>query len=127
LNLRAIVSQRLIPGKDGRRVASLEILLDTPRVKDLIKKAEIDIVKEALEQGINEGCQTFDESLFRLARDGKIEVEQALANADSPNNLRLRLRNELAARGENPERPAGFRIQGAPQPFGRPTLAPTKR
>ena len=64
LNLRAIVSQRLIPSLDGKRVAALEILMDTPRLKDLIKKGEVDSLKEGMEQGIQEGCQTFDQALF---------------------------------------------------------------
>jgi twitching motility protein PilU len=113
LNVRAIISQRLIPGVDGRRVASLEIMMDTPRVKDLIKKREVDTLKEAMEQGIQEGCQTFDESLFQLARSGRIEAEEALAHADSANNLRLRLRNDEIARGvAAPEAPLSFRLQG---------------
>ncbi|MET0151823.1 MAG: PilT/PilU family type 4a pilus ATPase [Candidatus Binatia bacterium] len=111
LNLRGIVSQRLIAGSDGKRVAALEILLDTPRVKDLIKKGEIDTLKDALEQGTNEGCQTFDESLFRLAVDGKIDAEQALANADSANNLRLRLRNDEMAKGQAEKEAPTFRLQ----------------
>ena len=111
LNLRATISQRLIAGVDGRRVAALEIMLDTPRVKDLVKKGEVDTIKEAMEQGVNEGCQTFDESLFQLARTGRIDTEQALANADSENNLRLRLRNDEIARGvSTPEAPASFRL-----------------
>jgi twitching motility protein PilU len=92
LNLRAIVSQRLIPGLDGKRVAAMEVMMDTPRVKDLIKKGEIDTIKEAMEQGVQEGCQTFDYVLFSLYRDGKISLEQALANADSANNLRLKIK-----------------------------------
>jgi twitching motility protein PilU len=112
LNLRAIVAQRLIAGREGRRVVAVEILLDTPRVKDLIKKGEVDVLKEALEQGTNEGCQTFDESLFRLACEGRIDNELALANADSANNLRLRLRNEELARGQAGSEAPSFRIQG---------------
>jgi twitching motility protein PilU len=92
LNLRAIVSQRLIPSLDGRRVAALEILLDTPRLKELIKKGEVDSLKEGMEQGIQEGCQTFDQALFSLYRDKKISLEQALVNADSANNLRLKIK-----------------------------------
>jgi twitching motility protein PilU len=92
LNLRAIVSQRLIPSLDGRRVAALEILLDTPRLKELIKKGEVDSLKEGMEQGIQEGCQTFDQALFSLYRDKKICLEQALVNADSANNLRLKIK-----------------------------------
>jgi len=92
LNLRAIISQRLVRAADGRRVAAMEILMDTPRVKDLIKKGAIDTLKEAMEQGVSEGCQTFDQALFGLVKSGKIDVEQALANADSSNNLRLKIK-----------------------------------
>ena len=92
LNLRAIISQRLIPSLDGKRVAALEILMDTPRLKDLIKKGEVDALKEGMEQGIQEGCQTFDQALFSLYRDGKINLEHALINADSANNLRLKIK-----------------------------------
>jgi twitching motility protein PilU len=94
LNLRAIISQRLIPSLDGKRVPALEIMLDTPRVKDLIKKAQVDTLKEAMEQGIEEGCQTFDYVLFNLYKSGKISIEQALINADSANNLRLKIKLE---------------------------------
>ena len=91
-NLRAIVSQRLIPSLDGKRTAALEILMDTPRIRDLIKKGDVDILKEAMEQGVQEGCQTFDQALFNLYRDGQIILEQALINADSTNNLRLKIK-----------------------------------
>ena len=92
LNLRSIVSQRLIPSAEGKRVAALEILMDTPRIKDLIKRSEVDSLKEAMEQGVQEGCQTFDQALFALYRDGKIGLDQALVNADSANNLRLKIK-----------------------------------
>lgn len=94
LNLRAIISQRLIPSVDGKRVPALEIMLDTPRIKDLIKKAEIDTLKEAMEQGLDEGCQTFDHVLFQLYKANRISLEQALINADSANNLRLKIKLE---------------------------------
>ena len=92
LNLRGIVSQRLVPAMGGGRVAAVEILLDTPRIKDLVKKGEIDTLKEAMEQGIREGCQSFDQALFVLYQAGKISIEEALANADSANNLRLKIK-----------------------------------
>ena len=93
LNLRAIVSQRLIPSvDDGKRTPALEILIDTPRIKDLIKKGDVDTLKEGMEQGVQEGCQTFDQALFALYKDGKITLEQALVNADSANNLRLKIK-----------------------------------
>jgi twitching motility protein PilU len=101
LNLRAIVSQRLVPSTDGGRAAALEILLDTPRIKDLIKRGETDAIKDAMEQGINEGCCTFDQALYALVAAGRIPAAEALGAADSPNNLRLRL-ERLRANG--PER-----------------------
>ncbi|MCP9464698.1 MAG: PilT/PilU family type 4a pilus ATPase [Nitrospira sp.] len=123
LNLRAIISQRLIPSLDGRRVPALEIMLDTPRIKDLIKKAEVDTLKEAMEQGYEEGCQTFDRVLFQLYKEGRISLEQALINADSANNLRLKiklegLKGDEAVNALLDRHPAGgggeaFRIQGS--------------
>jgi len=92
LNLRAIISQRLVPTIEGKRIAALEILIDTPRIKDLIRKGEVDILKEGMEQGVQEGCQTFDQALFTLYKDGKISLDQALINADSANNLRLKIK-----------------------------------
>jgi twitching motility protein PilU len=94
LNLRAIISQRLVPSVDGKRAPALEIMLDTPRIKDLIKKAEVDSLKEAMEQGVEEGCQTFDYVLFQLYKEERITLEQALINADSANNLRLKIKIE---------------------------------
>jgi len=94
LNLRCIISQRLVPGVDGKRVAAIEIMMDTPRIKELIKKGQVDVVKEAMEQGIQEGCQTFDHALLLLYKEGKISLEQALINADSANNLRIKVKLE---------------------------------
>ncbi|MBU6434285.1 MAG: type IV pili twitching motility protein PilT, partial [Nitrospirae bacterium] len=87
-------SQRLVPSVDGKRAPALEIMLDTPRIKDLIKKAEVDSLKEAMEQGVEEGCQTFDQVLFQLYKEERITLEQALINADSANNLRLKIKIE---------------------------------
>jgi twitching motility protein PilU len=91
LNLRAVVSQRLVPSLSGGRAAALEILLDTPRIKDLIKRGETEAVKDAMEQGRHEGCQTFDGAMFDLVTANRISDVEALRAADSPNNLRLRL------------------------------------
>jgi len=93
LNLRGIISQRLVPGVDGKRVAALEILLDTPWTRELIKKGQIETLKEAMESSSQEGGQTFDQSLFNLYAEGRISAEQALANADSANNVRIRIKN----------------------------------
>src|SRR5918996_350226 len=92
LNLRSIISQRLVPSLDGKRAAALEILLDTPRIKDLIRKGEVDTLKEGMEQGVQEGCQTFDQALFTLYVEGKINFDQAVSHADSANNLRLKIK-----------------------------------
>ena len=129
---RSIISQRLVPSLDGRRVPALEILIDTPRVKDLVKKAEVDTLKEAMEQGVQEGCQTFDYVLFSLYKEGKISLEQALINADSANNLRLRIKLEglkgeeavskLLVPGEKPKSPQAFQIKGSLTTPGGPPL-----
>lgn len=94
LNLKAIISQRLIPGVKGSRLAAVEILLDTPRVKDIIHKGEADLLKEAMAQGTLEGMQTFDQSIFDLYKQGLIDYDNAIAYADSANDLRLRIKME---------------------------------
>jgi twitching motility protein PilU len=97
LNLRAIVGQRLIPSVAGSRVAAVELLLDTPRIRDLIMKGQIAELREAMEKSGNYGVQTFDQHLFALVKSGAISQEQAVAHADSPNNLRLRFSLEKEA------------------------------
>ena len=121
LNLRAIVSQRLVPGVDGKRVAALEILLDTPWAKDLIKQGQVDALKEAMEKSTQEGGQTFDQALFDLYAEGRISEAQALANADSANNLRIRIKNvQISGRTAREQRfaaalgPSELRIEGTP-------------
>ena len=105
--------------EDGRRVAALEILMDTPRAKDLIKKGAIDELKDAMEQGVQEGCQTFDYILFSLYKAGKISLDQALINADSANNLRLKIKlagmkgeDTMAKPLRKDEQSGGFQIKG---------------
>ncbi len=93
LNLQGIISQRLIPTVDGGRAAAIEILTGSPRIKDLIKSARVTEIKEAMENSETYGMQTFDMALLGLFKEGKISEEEALKNADSPNNLRLKLRN----------------------------------
>ena len=97
LNMRAIISQRLIPTAEGKRAAAIEILLDTPRVKDLIMKKKIDVLKEAMQAGKSEGMQTFDQSLYGLFQAGQISYENAMAYADSGNDLRLRIKMDAVA------------------------------
>ena len=92
LNLKGIISQRLIPAINGMRVAATEILLDTPRIKDLIYKNQIDLLKVAMAQGTVEGMHTFDQSLFDLYKEGRIDYNNALAYADSVNDVRLKIK-----------------------------------
>ncbi len=91
LNLRAFISQRLIPSIDGKRVAAIEILLGTPLVTDLIRKGDIHLIKEVMEKSEELGMQTFDAHLYHLYRQDKITIDEALRNADSTNNLKLRI------------------------------------
>ncbi len=106
LNLRSIVSQRLIPSMDGKRTPALEVLIDTPRIKDLIKKGDVNTLKEGMEQGVQEGSQTFDQALFALYKEGKITLEQALINADSANNLRLKIKLAGLKVDHDPDEPS---------------------
>mgnify|MGYP000312433879 FL=1 len=92
LNLQGFISQRLIPTPEGKRVAAVEILLGTPRVCDLIKQGNVLELKEVMEKGEQQGMKAFDYALYDLFRGGLISYEEALKNADSKNNLRLRIR-----------------------------------
>lgn len=94
LNLQGIISQRLIPTVDGGRAAAVEILTGSPRIKDLIKSGKVTEIKEAMALSETYGMQTFDMALLSLFQQGKISEEEALKNADSPNNLRLQLKNK---------------------------------
>ncbi len=91
LNLRAFVSQRLIPTVDKKRCAAIEVLLNSPRVEELIKRGEVSEIKEVMEKSERIGMCTFDSALLALYRRGKITMEEALKNADSENNLRLKI------------------------------------
>ena len=93
LNLKAFISQRLIPRKDGKgRGAAIEILLNTPLVSDLIFKGEVHALKEAMAKSRKLGMQTFDQALFDLYEGGQISYEEAIRNADSVNELRLAIK-----------------------------------
>ncbi|MCF6283054.1 MAG: PilT/PilU family type 4a pilus ATPase [Candidatus Polarisedimenticolaceae bacterium] len=96
-NLRAFISQRLVPTVDGKRTAAIEILLGTPTIEDLIKKGDFSSIKPIMEKSENIGMQTFDAALFKLQQAGTITLEDALKNADSPNNLRLRISLEASS------------------------------
>ena len=93
LNLRAIISQRLIPKQDSKgRVAAIEVLLNSPLIADLIFKGEVAEIKEIMKKSRNIGMQTFDQALFDLFEANLITYEDALRNADSVNDLRLQIK-----------------------------------
>ncbi|MDT9002205.1 PilT/PilU family type 4a pilus ATPase [Paucibacter sp. APW11] len=103
LNLRSIVSQRLLPRREGKgRVAAVEILLNTPLISDLIFKGDVGEVKEIMKRSREQGMQTFDQALFDLYEFGRVNYEDALRNADSVNDLRLqiKLNSERARSGD---------------------------
>lgn len=93
LNLRAIVSQRLLPKKDGKgRLPAIEVMLNSPLISDLIFKGEVHEIKEIMKKSRELGMQTFDQALFDLYDAGRITYEDALRNADSLNDLRLQIK-----------------------------------
>ena len=93
LNLRALIAQRLIPTKDGKgRAAAIEIMLNSPMISDLIFKGDVHSIKEIMSKSNELGMQTFDQALFNLYESGKITYEDALRNADSMNDLRLKIK-----------------------------------
>jgi twitching motility protein PilU len=92
LNLRAIVSQRLVIGKDSKRLPAVEILLNTPIIRDMIRRGQIHEMKEAMDRSLAEGMQTFDQSLFTLYKEGKVELEEVLRKSDSRDGLNLKIK-----------------------------------
>lgn len=91
-NLKAFVSQRLVRTPDGKRRAAVEVMMGTPTIRDLIQRNELTELKGIMEKSGSLGMQTFDTALFNLAVEGAISEEEALKNADSQNNVRLRLK-----------------------------------
>jgi len=132
LNLQAFVSQRLVATQDGKRTAAIEVLLGTPRVRDLVRRGEISEIREVMDKSENLGMQTFDSAVFNLYKAGHISLDEAMRNADSQNNLRVKvgmLEGEAAAEksalgglailGEKESNPDG------PADFSRPEEEPS--
>jgi twitching motility protein PilU len=94
LNLKAVISQRLLPTTDNKLVPAMEILIQSAYISSLIEKREIEEIKEAIEKSREEGMQTFDQSLYDLYKQGKITKELALQHADSSNNLSIKINLE---------------------------------
>ena len=91
LNIRSVISQRLVQGVDSKRVAAIEIMISTPHIADLILKGDIYDIKEAMEQSGAKGMQTFDMALYELFKEERIDLEEALNNADSRTNLEAKI------------------------------------
>ncbi len=113
VSLRCVISQRLIKGVDGKLVPAVEVLLNTVHIAELIKNGETDQIKEAMEQSLSPGSQSFEQDLYRLCAGGEITLEEALANSDSPTNLSWLINNAKAAekggaapKAPEPEAPA---------------------
>jgi len=100
LNLRGFISQRLVRTKEGGRAAAFEILLNSPLISELIHEGDIGGIKEVMENSAEMGMRTFDMDLLRLYAEGTISKEEALANSDSVNNLRLKIKMHDAAKSE---------------------------
>ena len=91
LNLRSVISQRLVPDINGKRCAAIEIMLVTPHIGELILKGEIDEIKQAMQESGAAGMQTFDDALYNLYKEERISLEEALNNADSRTNLEAKI------------------------------------
>ena len=121
LNLKAVISQRLMKKVDGKgRVAAIEILMNSPLISDLILKGEVHGIKEIMSKSNELGMKTFDQALFDLYEADHISFDDAIRNADSQNELRLRIKLEgKAARGRNPlEDAVGLRLEETEEETG---------
>jgi twitching motility protein PilU len=119
LNIRAFISQRLVPREGGSgRIASMEIMLNSPLIQDLIFKGEVAKIKDVMARSTRLGMKTFDQSLYELYETGFISYEDALRNADSKNELRLRIK--LESKRENKAIDDGGALKIVEEEDGRP-------
>lgn len=103
LNLRAVISMRLVPGVNEQRMVAVELLLNTPYIADLIEKGKIDEIKEVMERSTEQGMQTFDQALLTLYKNGLISQENTIKYADSKNNVGLQIRLNQGGNFDSPE------------------------
>ena len=122
VSLKAIVSQRLIHDVNGEIIPACELMINTKHIQELIRKGEIDQIKDAMEQSLAPGSQTFEQSLFNLYQGGRITLEEAMANADSPTNLHW-LVNNAAKAPAAPQTASSGAPGSTPAPAPRPTPA----
>ncbi len=112
-NIRAIVSQRLVPTVDGKRCAAIEILLGSHTIKQMIMKGQLDEIKETMFKSENTGMKTFDSALYDLVVEGRVSFDDAIKFADSANNLRLRLKLSGDIETEEEEDPTALLFGGS--------------
>jgi twitching motility protein PilU len=110
VSLKAVISQRLVHDVNGDIVPAVELMLNTQHIQELIKDGEIDRIKDAMEQSLAPGSQTFEQALFRLYQSGRMTLEEAMANADSPTNLHWLINNAKTA----PAAPSAPSAPGSP-------------
>lgn len=124
--LRCVISQRLIKTVDGKRAAAVEVLLNTKHIQELIKAGEINQIKDAMEQSLSPGSQTFEQALFQLYKSGRITMDEALANADSPTNLHWLISNAGKAEGGNNQAAGSQTPSSAPKTTSSDDLSSIK-
>ena len=113
ISLRCIISQRLIKTVDGKRIPAVEILLNTKHIQELIKAGEVGQIKDAMEQSLSPGSQTFEQALFQHYQAGRITMDEALANSDSPTNLHWLISNATKIPKTPPPGDSGRTTSGA--------------
>jgi twitching motility protein PilU len=96
-----VVSQRLVKGVDGRRLPAAEVLINTPMIRDLLRRGQVHEIKPAMEASLEDGMESFDQCLFRMVKEGRIEQEEALRAADSRDGLALKFRLSEGSSGEH--------------------------
>ena len=106
IGVRCVISQRLVRTGDGRRVPAVEVMLNTKLIQELIAQGDIGSIKEAMEQSMSSGSQTFEQALFKHYQAGTITLDEALANSDSPTNLRWLIDNAMTHKPEKAKAPA---------------------
>ncbi len=114
ISLKCVISQRLVRAKSGGRIPAVEVMLNTAHIADLIKKGEMGEIKDAMEQSMAPGSQTFEQALYNLYASGQITLEDALANADSATNLHWLINNASKAPAQAPGSSSGQTTPQAP-------------
>src|SRR3546814_7415263 len=101
LNLKSVVSQRLVVGTGGRRMPATQVLINTPVIRDLLRRGPVHEIKQAIEESLEEGMESLDQCLFRPYKEGRIERATALRAADSRDGLALKFRLSEGGNGEH--------------------------